>query len=441
MKLYQLLVESRIDFLKDKYIPLLQDYLAKLFVNKSLIDTPEGKKRYESFFKQSLLAAQNTINKAIAIDPTNNKIYTQWLLNKLLNLKNHDEFSRIVNEDAYKWKEYLTIYNKVKSKLPLEQRDINKLNLNDLKDIALQYKEKENEVGTKNEVLDKKYKINENNEYLVYMFKTATKQDFQFYQLVSTNTEWCTRPNYDTFAEYIEEGPLFVFINKNNRNKKYQWHFESGQFMDENDENDWVDEDDININFNEFNDDGHFPSAISKDSLFYKMFILIFDKIKFKRQLSDFLTTGEFSYSANIVFNLSTKNLLKFNQYMKVELDIRLDDNPNLIRLKTSSFEHMVFDENLNPVFGPAREIVKIGKNNNYYVDTNFNTIHGIKFILVDRRDPNTYIINSEATKLYQFKGLDFKERSKVYVFKEVNLSEFIEKYSYEIIINPKPFF
>ena len=211
MKLYQLLIESRIDFLRDKYILLIKDKINST-KNYSIVQ----------------------FNLIVDIDPTNNKIYLQWLLNNLLNL-NVNNFFTAIREDAYKYKEYLTIYHKVKNRLPIEQRDINKLNLNDLKDIALQYKEKENEVGTKNEVLDKKYKINENNEYLVYMFKTATKQDFQFYQLVSTNTEWCTRPNYNTFKNYVNESPLFIFINKKNREQKYQFHEQSEQFMDKND--------------------------------------------------------------------------------------------------------------------------------------------------------------------------------------------------------------
>ena len=211
MKLYQLLIESRIDFLRNKYISLI----SKVFVENNK-------------------TANQMFDHTFDIDPTNNKIYLQWLLNNLLEL-DYGEFYIIITEDAYKWREYLTIYHKVKNKLPLEQRDINKLSLDQLKDIALQYKEKENEVGTKNEVLDKKYKINENNEYLVYMFKTATQDDFKMYQLVSTNTEWCTRPNYNTFKNYVNKSPLFIFINKNNREQKYQFHERSSQFMDKND--------------------------------------------------------------------------------------------------------------------------------------------------------------------------------------------------------------
>ena len=215
MKLFELLLESRVDFLRDKYIPLIAD--------KYKISRVEGSDFFDKFKDN---------------DPTNNKIYLQWFLNRaLLEFGDYHYIIFFIDEDLYKWKEYLSIYDKVKSKLPLEQRDINKLSLEDLKNIALQYKQKEEEILTKNDYLDKKYKINETNQYLVYMFKTATQQDFKMYQLVSTNTEWCTRPDYDTFKEYINKSPLFVFINKSNRLEKYQYHEFSGQFMNA---KDWV---------------------------------------------------------------------------------------------------------------------------------------------------------------------------------------------------------
>ena len=220
MKLYQLLVESRVDYLKDWFV-----------------------KEWEKIKPDSLTSYVRLVFLKIRdIDPTNNKIYLQWFLTKVLqdikklhySTESHQYISRL-EEDAYKWKEYLTIYHKIKNRLPLEQRDINKLSLDQLKNIALEFKENEEEIGTKNEVLNKKYKINEDENYLVYMFKTATQDDFKMYQLVSTNTEWCTRPDYDTFKEYINQSPLFVFINKNNRINKFQYHQTTNQFMDRHD--------------------------------------------------------------------------------------------------------------------------------------------------------------------------------------------------------------
>ena len=211
MKLFDILLESRVDFLKDKYVPLLD-------------------KKFHYDMDYFTIIQQE-------IDPTNNKIYLQWLLNRVLEFTGQRDLITFTFEDAYKWKEYLTIYDKVKSKLPIEQRDINKLSLDQLKNIALEYKEKEEEILTKNDYLDKKYKIKETDAFNIYMFKTSTEQDFKMYQLISTNTEWCTRPRYNTFKNYIDESPLFVFINKQNRNLKYQYHITTSQFMDQTDNN------------------------------------------------------------------------------------------------------------------------------------------------------------------------------------------------------------
>lgn len=211
----ELITENKTEALRKKYVSLLSD--------KFDIDLQKANTLFDDLSKIE--------------DPTLNKVYLQWVLNNII--KNFDSFSEVnhfIDEDFYKWKEYLKIYHKVKDKLDLDKKNIQSLSLEELTDIALKWKEKEQEIGTKNEVLDKKYKINENNEYLVYMFKTATEEDFQFYQLVSTNTEWCTRPNYKTFKNYINKSPLFVFINKQNRSQKYQFHQQTSQFMDKNDE-------------------------------------------------------------------------------------------------------------------------------------------------------------------------------------------------------------
>ena len=216
-----LLIENRVDFLRDKYIPIL----AKRF-------------KYGKFDDElNIDNAHVSFDTIIELDPTTNKIYSQWLLNSIIkdDFNNFMYLNRFLQEDGYKYKEYLRIYHKIKNQLPIEIRDINKFTLGELKNIALKYKEKENEIGTKNEVLDKKYKIKDVLNYDVYMFKTSSEEDFKYYQLVSTNTQWCTRPNYKTFVEYIKTAPLIIFIGKTNRSIKFQYHMSTGQFMNEQD--------------------------------------------------------------------------------------------------------------------------------------------------------------------------------------------------------------
>ena len=226
MKLLDLLLESRIDYLRNWFLK-----------------NPEIIRLYKIWHDDKHLEERITkdFDYFASYDPSQNKKYVQTILRFYLQLfssnfiKDYFDFQGIRGvffEDLPKLKEYLEVYDKVKQKLPIEQRDINKLSFNQLKDIALEYKEKEEEVLTKNDYLDKKYKINETDKYLVYMFKASTEKDFKMYQLVSTNTEWCTRPDYETFKNYINRSPLFIFINKSNRNLKYQFHEEDNQFMD-----------------------------------------------------------------------------------------------------------------------------------------------------------------------------------------------------------------
>ena len=51
-------------------------------------------------------------------------------------------------------------------------------------------------------------------------------------------TSWCTAMSKDSsyFNQYSSDGPLYIIINKSNPKEKYQFHFESNQFMDKDDE-------------------------------------------------------------------------------------------------------------------------------------------------------------------------------------------------------------
>lgn len=49
-------------------------------------------------------------------------------------------------------------------------------------------------------------------------------------------TEWCTAaPGLDYFDHYAEQGKMYIFINKQNPEEKYQFQYETEQFMDRND--------------------------------------------------------------------------------------------------------------------------------------------------------------------------------------------------------------
>lgn len=63
---------------------------------------------------------------------------------------------------------------------------------------------------------------------------------------LGVNTEWCTtwgpyslnkkhKDRGSMYQRYHGQGPLFILINKGNTDEKYQFHFESNQYMDKND--------------------------------------------------------------------------------------------------------------------------------------------------------------------------------------------------------------
>jgi hypothetical protein len=55
--------------------------------------------------------------------------------------------------------------------------------------------------------------------------------------ILGSNTEWCTVPKGSSeFNAYNEMGPIFIlYIKKVDEIKRYQYHFESEQFMNEED--------------------------------------------------------------------------------------------------------------------------------------------------------------------------------------------------------------
>lgn len=90
---------------------------------------------------------------------------------------------------------------------------------------------------------------------------------------LGVNTEWCTtwgsqslNPKHkdrgSLFARYHSQGPLYIIISNSNVNEKYQFHFESKQYMDR---------DDRRVNVTEFLNNNEdiknlfFPSLVSDD--------------------------------------------------------------------------------------------------------------------------------------------------------------------------------
>ncbi len=114
MKLFEIfLLEDRIEYLKNKYVV-------------------DGKLTTEQF------------NNIVQSDPTKNKIYVQWLLNKL-NKENPPRFF----EDLYKIKEYLDIFDRLKNKF--KEKDINEYSFEEFKNDAIRIKNESGDLEFKDD--------------------------------------------------------------------------------------------------------------------------------------------------------------------------------------------------------------------------------------------------------------------------------------------------
>ena len=151
--------------------------------------------------------------------------FGKWILN-LYNKK------LLKDEDFYKVTEYLITFKDNLSKMP--NKDI--MSYKTLPDLAkaIQPFEGQKDVSNKQKSRDAKKggkKILETNEWLVICPKTEEAACYY-----GANTKWCTAAKNDNmFDVYNREGPLYIFINKQN-NEKYQMHAQSLSFMNELDE-------------------------------------------------------------------------------------------------------------------------------------------------------------------------------------------------------------
>jgi hypothetical protein len=149
-----------------------------------------------------------------------------WLFNLYVS-------GNLKTEDLYKASLYLDKYNTFKKEIgkPLNSYR----NLPQLFTDVEQYleKEKEVEVSEKNQAKKEAKKVYEDDEWLVVIPETHRAAC-----IYGAGTQWCTAGKNDYyFNDYNSEGPLYILINKQEKDKegrqvKYQFHFPSQQFMD-----------------------------------------------------------------------------------------------------------------------------------------------------------------------------------------------------------------
>ena len=193
------------------------------------------KDKYEKYYKDKI--DFDTFEKIVKVDPTSvgtkKGKYVDWLLDLVLT-------KRLKEEDFYKATEYLEIFDKYKNQLDVNNRDIVKIkNLPDLftiiENIYGKIKLINQDNPTLEEYITNPYKFN-------YIINDTTKSGYTIFipndhkaaRYLGIGTQWCTAYESDlNYKDYTKNNEsLFVFINGDKVDNKYQMHIKSQQFMD-----------------------------------------------------------------------------------------------------------------------------------------------------------------------------------------------------------------
>jgi hypothetical protein len=159
-----------------------------------------------------------------------NKGYFGFLYNLLKN-------NELKDEDFYKAKQYLELFDRNFGKLPKEKRNITQFkNLPDLYDAISGFERNTDEPESKSQELKIVREKEIERVYEDHQWKVLIPKTERASCLVGKGTQWCTaadRAN-NMFDRYNKTGSLYVLINKQD-DSKYQIHFEDEQLMDSRD--------------------------------------------------------------------------------------------------------------------------------------------------------------------------------------------------------------
>lgn len=228
--------------------------------------------------------------------------------------------------DTNKIKQLADLYNLIKDRVAKETKQLNDI-LSSLK--PNEYK-----------------KLFDGKDWVIYQPITEKASCY-----LGASTEWCTtwgkysldkryRDRENHFKKHASQGPLFIIINKNNQSEKYQFHFETKQYMDK---------DDSRIDKNFFDDASKkeilyyfFPSLVKKVT--EEEFIKEITKIDILPEslVSKFLKKSVSLIKNDLIRVIATNDNEKLNDLVKDErITFSLYVDENRIKFETKK----IFDE------------------------------------------------------------------------------------------------
>ena len=156
-------------------------------------------------------------------DPSPNNKYVNWMITRYLQggIKRLEDFGSGIVQALKRFEEL-----KNAKKLGADA-DINKLKgLSDLNTLVASFDDSE-PVTKAEKVKDVKIILNSPN------YSIVSPNSYEASKALACDTDWCTAFP-DMYRHYSKQGPLYIITDKKT-NDRWQFHFESNQFMDEKD--------------------------------------------------------------------------------------------------------------------------------------------------------------------------------------------------------------
>ena len=174
--------------------------------------------------------------------------YSQWLIKQWMGLQQKadevyaygspdwgvklEQLQKQFMEDLYKTTEDLQKFHRFKQQIPQEKRDINRIeSFDELYELTKDFSLEQATTTKAERVLQDAELVYDGPNWEILIPKSREASCHY-----GANTRWCTAGSSNNYYDhYSKQGPLYIIVNKKDPTDKYQFHFESNQFMDKED--------------------------------------------------------------------------------------------------------------------------------------------------------------------------------------------------------------
>lgn len=175
------------------------------------------------------LTAEQVIEVLERIDPTPHKQYVPWLAKQYIS-------GQFRTEDEGRIQDTLVNFTKLKSRLPVEQRDIGRFDFYKLDKLVDELINPELSTKQTQTSTDGTFPVVPDSQVLYNgpMGQLSIPETEEASCELGSGTKWCTASHgRNMYKHYAEKGPLYIWRDKSG--DKFQFHFKTGQFMDAHD--------------------------------------------------------------------------------------------------------------------------------------------------------------------------------------------------------------